>query len=268
MSEDSAPDTLALSPIGFIRTGKRLKFETPHQPRDSDEERNVVELLPGRGYEQALRDLAGFDRIWLVWWFHRNTTWRPVVLPPRGSAKKRGVFATRSPHRPNPIGLTAVRLLGIEGRRLTVGNVDLLDGTPILDIKPYIPEIDAFAQSRAGWLEEIETGPPLFRITRTTLAEEQIAWLSHNHGIAFAERADAILSRSPSPHKTRRIVRSGEGFRMGCGAWRIYFEVEHEEVIVQRIAPGYPERALQSPDYTRIPDREAQAAFRARWPSD
>jgi tRNA (Thr-GGU) A37 N-methylase len=66
--------------------------------------------------EQALQDVAGFDRVWLLWWFHRNETWRPLVLPPRGPSQRRGVFATRSPHRTNPLGMTPVRLLGVEAR--------------------------------------------------------------------------------------------------------------------------------------------------------
>ena len=92
------PD-IALRPIGYIRTGKQVKFQALHQPSEQQPEHNILELLPDQNYEQALRDLAGFSRVWLVWWFHRNTTWRTQVIPPRGPAQSRGVFATRSPHR-------------------------------------------------------------------------------------------------------------------------------------------------------------------------
>ena len=85
-----------------------------------------------------------------------SSNWKAQVLPPRGPKKKRGVFATRSPHRPNPIGITPVELIRVEKRRLIVGEVDLIDGTPILDIKPYVPAIDAFPGSKAGWVDEIE----------------------------------------------------------------------------------------------------------------
>ncbi len=104
-----------MRPIGFIRSPKRVKFQARHQPEETEEDRSILELLPGSDHEQSLRDLAGFSRVWLLWWFHRNTTWRPLVLPPRGPAKKRGVFATRSPHRPNPLGLTPVQLIAVEG---------------------------------------------------------------------------------------------------------------------------------------------------------
>ena len=137
-------------PIGFVKSGGgTYPQEAPRQAAFASNE-GVIELLPGRNFEQALEDLAGFERIWLVFVFDRNRNWKPKVLPPDGSSRKRGVFATRSPHRPNPVGLPAVELLRIEGRSVHIRNFDLLDGTPILDIKPYIPEADAFPASRSG----------------------------------------------------------------------------------------------------------------------
>jgi tRNA (adenine37-N6)-methyltransferase len=103
----------------------------------------------------AFRDLAGFERIWLVFMFHRSEGWKAEVRPPRGGGK-RSVLATRSPHRPNSIGLSAVELVGVEAHALRVRGLDLLDGTPILDIKPYVPYADAFPTSRAGWIDEID----------------------------------------------------------------------------------------------------------------
>ena len=92
---DTPPDpSLTLRPIGYVRSGKHVKFQTLHQPAESAEERSLIELLPDQDYELALRDLAGFSRIWLVWWFHKNPNWRPLVLPPRGPAQRRGLFAT------------------------------------------------------------------------------------------------------------------------------------------------------------------------------
>jgi tRNA-Thr(GGU) m(6)t(6)A37 methyltransferase TsaA len=107
-------EELTIQPIGFIRNGKSLKFNARHQPDESLPETNILELIKGDKYQKALLDLEGFDRIWLIWWFHRNKDWRPQVLPPRGPAQRRGVFSTRSPHRPNPLGITPVQLLGIK----------------------------------------------------------------------------------------------------------------------------------------------------------
>jgi len=95
------------------------------------------------------------ERLWVLSYLDRSGTWGALVRPPRGPRVRRGLFATRSPDRPNPIGLSAVQLVRVEGLVLHVRGVDLLDGTPILDIKPYIPYADAFPASRAGWIDEI-----------------------------------------------------------------------------------------------------------------
>lgn len=147
-------------PIGYVRSPYARRMDAPHQatvvegtPTGSAEEA-VLELnadLP----EEALRDLAGFQRIWVVFAFHRSEGWAPMVRPPRGKVK-RGVLATRSPHRPNAIGLSAVELVSVEGRSLRLRGVDFLDGTPVLDLKPYVPYADAFPDSRAGWIDEVD----------------------------------------------------------------------------------------------------------------
>jgi tRNA (adenine37-N6)-methyltransferase len=107
---------------------------------------------------EALDDLEGIERIWVIAHLHLNTGWNAKVLPPRGPRQKRGLFATRSPHRPNSIGLSAVRLVGVDGFTLHVEEIDLIDGTPILDVKPYVPYADAFPDARAGWIEQIPPG--------------------------------------------------------------------------------------------------------------
>ena len=110
----------------------------------------------GCNFEQALKDLDEFEYIWVLAWLHLNEGWNVQVIPPRGSKIKRGLFATRAPHRPNPIGLSALKLIGINGRKLKVRGIDLLDGTPVLDIKPYIPYTDSFPNAKAGWLEGLK----------------------------------------------------------------------------------------------------------------
>ena len=262
---------LTLRPIGFICTQKQVKFQARHQPAEIEAERNVLELLPGSNYEQALHDLAGFSRVWLVWWFHRNTDWRPRVLPPRGPAKRRGVFATRSPHRPNPLGLTPVQLIAVKGRQLILGPCDLVDGTPVFDIKPYIPAYDAFPDAKAGWIEEVDAAlsvPSQFGVEFLPLAQEQAEWLQAGWQIDFRPRLGELLARDPSPHRTRRITRRDNGeFVIGCGAWRAVFTVAQTTVQVRTLEPGYPPRFLNDPARMNgLPDREAQLAFYARWP--
>jgi tRNA-Thr(GGU) m(6)t(6)A37 methyltransferase TsaA len=268
---------LILNPIGVIRTSMAVKFDAPHQPdhsipltaQSSGTIGGTVELLPHQNFEAALADLMGFDWIWLVWWFHKNTSWRPKVLPPRGPAQRRGVFATRSPHRPNPIGMTAVRLHTVSGRFLTVGPNDLVDGTPILDIKPYLRSVDAFPDAAQGWVDQLESeiaSPPRFTVISSPTLISQRDWLRDSWRIEFLPRVIEILERDPSPHRTRRISRTADGsFRIGCGAWRVFFDIKGTSLVLRQIAPGYPLRLLNNPNTEHVPDREAQMAFLTLW---
>ena len=261
---------LTLQPIGHIRAPQQLKFQTRHQPDETDADSSVLELLPSHDYSQALQDLAGFERIWLVWWFHRNSNWRPLVLPPRGPAQRRGVFATRSPHRPNPLGITPVRLLAIKNNRLILGPCDLVDGTPVFDIKPYVPAFDSFPDSRAGWIDEVDIAlsqPGRFAVGLSVLTMTQAEWLREHWQIDFVPRLLELLSRDPSPHRTRRIKRrSPEQWVIGCGAWRAVFSVTGESVHVLALEAGYPLRFLLRENYEEVPDRDAQLAFLTTWP--
>ena len=154
-------DALSYRPIGIVHSPYRTRLDAPHQAvvvagtETGQAAEAVLELDPGLP-EDVLRDLAGFERIWLIYALHRSEGWAPLVQPPRGPRKKRGVLATRSPHRPNAIGLSAVELVAVEGRTLRLRGVDLLDGTPVLDLKPYVPYADAFPEARAGWIDEVD----------------------------------------------------------------------------------------------------------------
>jgi tRNA-Thr(GGU) m(6)t(6)A37 methyltransferase TsaA len=146
----------SLKPIGWVSSPYRKRFGTPQQASAVDSDREAVLVLdPGLIPAEALRDLQGIERIWVLSLLHESGTWGPLVRPPRGARVKRGVFATRSPDRPNPLGLSAVELLRVDGTQLHVRGIDLLDGTPILDVKPYVPYADAFPTSRAGWIDDI-----------------------------------------------------------------------------------------------------------------
>ncbi len=154
------PDITNLQAIAFVRSPYAQRIDAPHQPtviegtetgKSAEARIEFIEGFPA----QAYRDLEGFERIWLIFVFHRSQGWKAEVRPPRGGGK-RSVLATRSPHRPNAIGLSAVELIGIEQGALRVRGIDLLDATPILDIKPYVPYADAFTDSRAGWIDNLD----------------------------------------------------------------------------------------------------------------
>jgi len=138
-------------PIGVIHSPHLAPAGTPIQPTYATECEGQVVVEPE--FEAALSNIDGFERVWLIYWFDRSGPFKPRVVPYRDT-REHGLFATRSPCRPNPIGMSVVRLLGREGNVLRVGGIDILDGTPLLDIKPYVPEFDAHPSSRAGWLDE------------------------------------------------------------------------------------------------------------------
>jgi len=136
--------------IGIIRSPFTEARETPIQPAGATGIDGSIELLPE--YVGALKDLEGFSHILLLYHFHLSTGCSPCVKPFLDN-EIRGVFATRSPSRPNPIGLSVVRLERIEENVLYVKDIDVIDGTPLLDIKPYVPDFDIREVQRFGWLE-------------------------------------------------------------------------------------------------------------------
>jgi len=140
-----------LKVIGRIRSPFAQAAGTPIQSALAKGVEGSVEVYPQ--FAAGLRDLDGFDRVWLLYWFDRTMRSRLVVQPFLDD-RERGVFATRAPCRPNPIGLSCVRLLGIEGCRLRIKDVDVLDNTPLLDIKPYAPAFDCFKARRTGWFKQ------------------------------------------------------------------------------------------------------------------
>jgi tRNA (adenine37-N6)-methyltransferase len=144
-------DELKIEPIGVIETPFREADGTPIQPSRANGARGRVRIEPR--FQAGLKDLAGFERIWLIYWFHK-TPGSSLLVTPFLDHRQRGVFATRSPARPSPIGISVVRLLAVQEGVLEVAEVDIVDGTPLLDIKPYVPEFDCYSNSNAGWFDE------------------------------------------------------------------------------------------------------------------
>ena len=138
------------SPIGIVHSPFDEVAGMPIQPAAAIGVKGTIVLNPG--LTEGLRDLDGFSHIILLYHFHRTTGYALQVTPFLDT-QTHGVFATRAPRRPNAIGFSVVRLVEIAGNELAIENVDLLDGTPLLDIKPYIPEMDTHSSERAGWFE-------------------------------------------------------------------------------------------------------------------
>jgi tRNA-Thr(GGU) m(6)t(6)A37 methyltransferase TsaA len=146
-------------PIGVMRTPFTEKFGVPRQSLMVGEARGVLKLHSDPGYRVALNHLESFSHIWVIFAFHQHAEkgWRPTIRPPRLDAPRRvGVFASRSPHRPNSIGMSALKLERIDldargGIEIHLSGVDIMDGTPVLDIKPYLPYADRIDDANGGW---------------------------------------------------------------------------------------------------------------------
>jgi tRNA-Thr(GGU) m(6)t(6)A37 methyltransferase TsaA len=144
--------SINVNPIGVIHSSLRNVRGAPIQPVFADGNKGVVEVY--KPFKKGLKDLEGFERIWLIYWFHKASEPKLLVKPYMDMIE-RGLFSTRAPCRPNPIGLSAVRLLRIEDGRMYIAEVDILDGSPLLDIKPYVSKFDCFEIKRNGWLDNV-----------------------------------------------------------------------------------------------------------------
>ena len=235
-------------PIGVFRGPYAEAIEAPRQAATAPDVPARIELYPRPGFEHAVEDLEGWDYLWILFWFDRAEGFRPKVLPPR-STERRGVFATRSPHRPNPIGLSAVRLVRVEGLTLHITGVDILDGTPVVDIKPYVPYADAYPTARTGWLVpasddrvpegERPTDPlSVWQVSFAPKAREQLDFLRPHH-VDLEEAITRALRLGPQPHPYRRIKRVGDVSRLAVKDWRAFFTVHGHQVHVARLVSGY-----------------------------
>lgn len=189
---------MEIQPIAVFHGPLSSKFGIPRQSGVVAALEGTVELLGEYACEAAVRGLEGFDRIWLVWGFsdNRKRDWQPTVRPPRlGGNRSMGVFATRSPYRPNPLGLSAVEISGIEGTMIHVRGADLMDGTPIYDIKPYIAYADAYPEARSGFV-----GQNGWKELDVDFPEDLALRLDGICGEGSASTVAALLSQDPRPH--------------------------------------------------------------------
>lgn len=193
--------------IATIRSDFPAKFGIPRQSGLVEELRSTVVFTPEYRNADALRGLEGFSHLWLIWEFSEavRTTWSPTVRPPRlGGNARLGVFATRSPFRPNPIGLSCVRLLELRrdaslGTVLEIAGADLMDGTPIYDIKPYLPYADAHPEAVGGFTEhadafllDVDFPQSLLQTVPPEKREALLAVLAHDPRPSYQADPDRI----------------------------------------------------------------------------
>jgi tRNA-Thr(GGU) m(6)t(6)A37 methyltransferase TsaA len=232
---------LTLEPIGYLRSPYTDRFGIPRQSGLVTAGEARLELLPPYAREEAFHGIEGFSHLWLIFVFHTclGAGWRPSVRPPRlGGQRKVGVFASRAPYRPNPIGLSAVELLGLvrdgRGLALRLRGADLLDGTPVLDIKPYVPYADALPQARGGFAKESPASA--WRIELAEEARVQIASLDPGGTRQVGPLIEQMLHQDPRPGYMDRYP-GRDAFVMRLYDLEVHWTLRHGVARVTAVEP-------------------------------
>ena len=249
-----------LFPIAYVRNQRPELYQVPFQTGLIDNFEAVIELDKNSNFEEALIDLEGFDRIWLIFVFHKAKNWKPKINPPRG-AEKRGLFATRSPHRPNPIGISAVKLKKIDGLKLYIEDHDLVDGTPILDIKPYLPYVDSFPEAEYGWLEK-EALPETYKLKQSEEFTKKLQWLKEKGQLDLVNLIDVNLTLNPFPRKGNRIELLDDNlYRIAVKTWRVHYRIEDKTVNLIDLHSGYEKEYISGEKLSKWNDVELHRNF-------
>jgi len=224
---------ITLNPIGFLHSHLKQRYETPRQGVLAKESKAVVHLNPKNNFEQATKKLEGFDRIWIIYQFHLNKNWKPLVTPPRHTRKKVGVFATRAPYRPNQIGLSCVKLDKVDGLKIYISESDILDGSPVLDIKPYLPYSDSFPDVKTGWVKSgLEN---IYEIIFQENAKKIADKLITKENINLINYARVQLEFNPTDISRKRISQSSKKsnilneFILQYQTWQIFYFVDESQ---------------------------------------
>jgi len=229
---------MTLKVIAYARNGHTDKFGIPRQSREESPILTRIVFEPEYRVAEALRGIEGYSHLWLIWGFGELSSltddtagfsWSPTVRPPRlGGNKRMGVFATRSPFRPNPIGLSSVKLLGIEDGDLIVSGADVLDGTPIYDIKPYLSFSDSHEDAKNGFAEE--TKNRTLEVELVTGIDQVLT--TFRPGNNTVHEICYILSQDPRPGYQDDPSRE---YKMDYAGWTVTFVVEGTKVIVRKL---------------------------------
>lgn len=255
---------MQLDPIGTFQCAEAYPYDAARQGAVSQENSGTIHLNTGLNLEQALQDLEGFTHIWLIYHFNQNPNWKPMVQPPRAQ-RKVGVLATRAPYRPNPIGLSCVRLESINGLKINVSAHDLLNDTPILDIKPYIPYADSFPEAKQGWLDTLVEEE--WTLNYTDTLREQLNWLTQRGVDCIESFLQDQLTIEPTNDNKKRVYPLSEGrWEIAYRTWRIAFTPDETTRAIQlhTLYSGYGFSDLAVPEdpyQDKALHREYFAAF-------
>jgi tRNA-Thr(GGU) m(6)t(6)A37 methyltransferase TsaA len=248
-----------LDPIGVFRCQAKELYQCPNQPRADQGEGGLIELFPHKNFEQALEGLERFSHVWVIFMFDQAKNWKPKILPPR-SDKKVGCLASRSPHRPNPIGMSVLELKSVSGRKIEVGHHDLVDGTPILDIKPYLPSNDSIPHANGGWTEDVDDLIQ-HEVSLSSVAKDQLDWL-RSQGLELLDLARLTLELYPKPRTGRRNRQlENDHFELSCKTWRLIYTLSGQKVTVLEVRSGYALEFLDGRKASKWDDVPLHVAF-------
>lgn len=290
----SMHERITFGPIGYFQTSKKQNLEASSQGVLDPQSTGIIDLSYFPQAEEMLSDLGGFSHLWIIFFFHHHHGhWKSKVLPPR-AAHKVGVFASRSPYRPNAIGISAVKIDRIEKNLIHVSGHDLIDGTPILDIKPYLPYADSFPEAHSGWVSEAKE----YNVKLAPRAQIQIAWLQEQGLKEFASTLQQQLRFHPTDHRRKRVRRlkagpskaqsqpptsseelssnssnnglnpshqsaeiGAEDYVFSYRTWRVRFQLQADEVHVLEITSGYLPNELEASAEDPYLDKELHRNF-------
>lgn len=231
-------DSFTLTPIGYLKSCYPDKFGVPRQSGLVKKAYSELKIKAEFQPEISLQGLDGYSHLWIQFVFHLNSSTRfhAKVHPPRMEGESIGVFATRSPHRPNPIGLSLVEIVEIKGDTVVLAGADLVDGTPVLDIKPYLPHIESVQQARGGWAQEVLPGNISVEFNSQSMEILQ-NWIKKSGRPELKEVIIEVLKQDPRPvlykgfESKESPYRNKHAFRLYDGD--IHFEfVSKDQVIV------------------------------------
>jgi len=232
-------DIFHLNAIGYVRSGFREKFAVPRQPGLVNSITSTIEMLPEFSRPDAYRTLQEFSHIWIIFLFHQTLgkKWHDTVRPPRlGGNARVGVFASRSPFRPNPVGLSAVELLDIEFSantcKLHIRGADLIDGTPVIDIKPYLPYSDSII-AKSGFAQVPE---PTMMVEFTEEVLEGLAEKEKHTGQPLKEILQELLSFDPRP-AYRGDSKGQAEYGLRLFDFNVRFRVEGNQITISKLDP-------------------------------
>lgn len=226
-------DDIILKPIGILHSELSQRYETPRQGVLAGNNIATIELNTNQNFEQALLNLEGIERLWIIYLFHLNRNWKPMVVPPRNNGKKTGVFATRAPYRPNPIGLSCVKYVKTEGLNLFITESDILDGSPVLDIKPYLPYSDSFPEATTGWIKSNLDNR--YDVIFSSEVIEKAADIKIREKTNLISYARIQLEFNPSDTSRKRIsvdIKRVDGYILSYQNWQITYHVQKEKMRV------------------------------------